>query len=65
MAWNTWRHLESWYGILGMGAVYHTLNPRLFHDQIAWIMNDAEDGCCLSTSPSSSWSNDRSEGAKP
>jgi fatty-acyl-CoA synthase len=43
MAWNTWRHLESWYGILGVGAVYHTLNPRLFHDQIAWIMNDAED----------------------
>jgi hypothetical protein len=43
MAWNTWRHLESWYGILGIGAVYHTLNPRLFHEQIAWIMNDAED----------------------
>jgi len=43
MAWNTWRHLESWYGILGIGAVYHTLNPRLFPDQIAWIMNDAED----------------------
>ena len=43
MAWNTWRHLEVWYGILGLGAVYHTLNPRLFPDQIAWIMNDAED----------------------
>ncbi|MCY6382221.1 long-chain-fatty-acid--CoA ligase [Hoeflea prorocentri] len=43
MAWNTWRHLEAWYGILGLGAVYHTLNPRLFPDQIAWIMNDAED----------------------
>jgi fatty-acyl-CoA synthase len=43
MAWNTWRHLETWYGILGIGAVYHTLNPRLFPDQIAWIMNDAED----------------------
>ena len=43
MAWNTWRHLECWYGILGCGAVYHTLNPRLFRDQIAWIMNDAED----------------------
>ena len=36
MAWNTWRHLEVWYGILGMGAVYHTLNPRLFPDQIAF-----------------------------
>lgn len=43
MAWNTWRHLESWYGILGIGAVYHTLNPRLFADQLIWIMNDAED----------------------
>ena len=43
MAWNTWRHLECWYGILGCGAVYHTLNPRLFSEQIAWIMNDAED----------------------
>ncbi|UIJ71130.1 long-chain-fatty-acid--CoA ligase [Aurantimonas sp. HBX-1] len=43
MAWNTWRHLECWYGIVGIGAVYHTLNPRLFPEQIAWIMNDAED----------------------
>ena len=43
MAWNTWRHLECWYGILGCGGVYHTLNPRLFREQIAWIMNDAED----------------------
>ncbi len=43
LAWNTARHLEAWYGIMGIGAVYHTLNPRLFPDQIAWIMNDAED----------------------
>ncbi|MBW3097082.1 long-chain-fatty-acid--CoA ligase [Pseudohoeflea coraliihabitans] len=43
MAWNTWRHFESWYGIMGIGAIYHTLNPRLFPEQIAWIMNDAED----------------------
>ncbi|EAS49174.1 medium-chain-fatty-acid--CoA ligase [Aurantimonas manganoxydans SI85-9A1] len=43
MAWNTWRHLECWYGIVGIGAIYHTLNPRLFPEQIAWIMNDAED----------------------
>ncbi len=28
VAWNTWRHLEVWYGITGIGAVYHTLNPR-------------------------------------
>jgi fatty-acyl-CoA synthase len=43
LAWNTWRHLESWYGILGIGAVYHTVNPRLFTDQITWIVNHAED----------------------
>ena len=43
MAWNTWRHLECWYGIMGVGAIYHTLNPRLFPEQLAWIMNDAED----------------------
>jgi len=33
LAWNTWRHLEAWYGITGLGAVYHTVNPRLFDDQ--------------------------------
>jgi fatty-acyl-CoA synthase len=43
LAWNTWRHLEAWYGIMGMGGVYHTLNPRLFPEQIVWIMNHAED----------------------
>ena len=43
LAWNTWRHLEAWYGIMGIGAVYHTVNPRLFPDQIAWIVNHAED----------------------
>src|SRR5687767_11185802 len=43
LAWNTARHIETWYGIMGIGAVYHTLNPRLFPDQIAWIMNHAED----------------------
>jgi fatty-acyl-CoA synthase len=43
LAWNTWRHLECWYGIMGIGAVYHTVNPRLFPDQIAWIVNHAED----------------------
>ena len=43
LGWNTWRHLESWYGILGIGAIYHTVNPRLFVDQIAWIINHAED----------------------
>ena len=43
LAWNTWRHLECWYGILGIGAIYHTVNPRLFPDQIAWIINHAQD----------------------
>ncbi len=43
MAWNTWRHLECWYGLSGMGAICHTLNPRLFPDQIEYIVNHAED----------------------
>jgi fatty-acyl-CoA synthase len=43
LAWNHWRHLEVWYGLLGVGGVYHTVNPRLFPDQIAWIINDAQD----------------------
>jgi len=43
MAWNTARHLEAWYGIMGIGAIYHTLNPRLFPEQIIWIVNHAED----------------------
>ena len=47
LAWNTWRHLEAWYGIMGTGAVYHTVNPRLFPDQIVWIVNHAEDRMML------------------
>jgi fatty-acyl-CoA synthase len=43
LAWNSARHLEAWYGIAGAGAIYHTVNPRLFPDQIAWIVNHAED----------------------
>ena len=43
LAWNTDRHLELWYGITGAGAIYHTLNPRLFEEQIVWIANHAED----------------------
>ena len=43
LAWNTWRHLEAWYGILGIGAIYHTVNPRLFPEQIVWIVNHAGD----------------------
>lgn len=43
MAWNTVRHLSVWYGIPGAGAVNHTLNPRLFADQLVYIINHAED----------------------
>ncbi|KPQ10825.1 MAG: fatty-acyl-CoA synthase [Saliniramus fredricksonii] len=47
LAWNTWRHLESWYGITGIGAIYHTVNPRLFDDQIIYIINHAADRILL------------------
>jgi fatty-acyl-CoA synthase len=47
LAWNTWRHLEAWYGILGVGGIYHTVNPRLFPEQIVWIVNHAEDRMML------------------
>jgi acyl-CoA synthetase (AMP-forming)/AMP-acid ligase II len=43
LAWNTARHLETWYAITGIGAVCHTVNPRLFEDQIVYILNHAED----------------------
>ncbi len=43
LAWNSGRHMEAWYGIMGIGAVCHTLNPRLFPEQLAWIINHAED----------------------
>ncbi len=43
MAWNGYRHLEAYYAVSGSGAVLHTLNPRLFPEQIAYITNHAED----------------------
>jgi fatty-acyl-CoA synthase len=43
LAWNHWRHMEAWYGTLGVGGVYHSINPRLFPEQIAWIIEDADD----------------------
>jgi acyl-CoA synthetase (AMP-forming)/AMP-acid ligase II len=43
LAWNTHRHLEVYYAVAGSGLVMHTVNPRLFPEQIAWILNDAED----------------------
>lgn len=43
LAWNTHRHFELYYGISGLGAIVHTVNPRLFPEQIAYIINHAED----------------------
>lgn len=43
LAWNTERHLELWYGVSGVGAITHTVNPRLFPEQIAWIIDHAQD----------------------
>jgi fatty-acyl-CoA synthase len=43
LAWNGYRHLEIYYGSSGSQLVCHTINPRLFPEQIAWIVNDAED----------------------
>ena len=43
MAWNTDRHVEVWYGIMGLGAISHTINPRLFVEQLVYIINHAED----------------------
>ena len=47
LAWNGYRHLEAFYGISGMGAIMHTINPRLFPEQIAYIANHAEDSYVL------------------
>ncbi|TAK77674.1 MAG: fatty-acid--CoA ligase, partial [Aquabacterium sp.] len=43
LAWNGYRHLELYYGTSGSGLVCHTINPRLFPQQIAWIIEDAQD----------------------
>ncbi|MHA1546498.1 MAG: AMP-binding protein, partial [Alphaproteobacteria bacterium] len=43
LAWNTHRHIEIWYGVMGLGAVCHTINPRLFAEQIIYIVNHGED----------------------
>lgn len=43
IAWNNHRHLESWYAISGSGYVCHTINPRLFPEQLIFIINDAQD----------------------
>src|SRR5690606_21264358 len=43
LARNTHRHVECWFAISGMGAVAHTINPRLFSEQIIYIANPAAD----------------------
>ena len=43
LAWNTYRHYEIYYAVSSMGAVMHTINPRLFAEQIIYIANHAED----------------------
>jgi fatty-acyl-CoA synthase len=43
LAWNSGRHMEAWYAIMGIGAVCHTLNPRLFVDQLCYIINHSGD----------------------
>lgn len=43
LAWNTHHHFELFYGVSGSGAVLHTINPRLFDEQLVYIANHAED----------------------
>jgi acyl-CoA synthetase (AMP-forming)/AMP-acid ligase II len=43
LAWNGYRHFELYFGVSGSGRVMHTVNPRLAPDQVAWILNHAED----------------------
>lgn len=43
LAWNGYRHMELYYGVSGMGAVLHTINPRLFQQQIEYIVQHADD----------------------
>lgn len=47
LAMNHSRHLVSWYGAVGVGGVLHTVNPRLFDDQLEYITNHAEDQVLL------------------
>ena len=47
LAWNNHRHLEAYFAVSGSGAVLHTCNPRLHPEQLAYILNDAEDVALL------------------
>ncbi|MBL8518875.1 MAG: fatty-acid--CoA ligase [Betaproteobacteria bacterium] len=44
IAWNGYRHMELYYAVSGSGAIIHTINPRLFPEQLLYIINHAEDG---------------------
>ena len=43
LAWSTHRHFELYFAVTGIGAVLHTINPRLHDDQIVWVARHAED----------------------
>jgi fatty-acyl-CoA synthase len=43
LAWNNYRHFELYFGVSGIGSVLHTINPRLFPEQLIYIINHAED----------------------
>src|SRR6185312_9882172 len=43
LAWNSFRHLELYFGVTGAGSVLHTVNPRLFPEQLTYIIDHAED----------------------
>ena len=47
LAWNTYRHVEVYFGVSGLGAVCHTLNPRLFPEQLLYILRHAGDRLLL------------------
>jgi fatty-acyl-CoA synthase len=47
LAWSTHRHFELYFAVTGIGAVLHTINPRLHPDQVAWVANHAEDSVLL------------------
>ncbi len=45
LAWNGHRHFELYFAVSGIGSICHTINPRLFHEQLVYIVNHAEDRC--------------------
>ncbi len=47
LAWSTHRHFELYFAVTGIGAVLHTINPRLHDDQIVWVANHAEDSVLM------------------